>query len=53
MERIDVLRMLVELRNDGLEKEERVILVDEAIRESDSVWDPDEMKETELPELSF
>ena len=54
MERIDVLRRLLELRNDGVEKEDRIFLVEEEVRESvGSHWDPDEIREMDVPDERY
>tara|TARA_B110000503_G_C6876282_1_gene300773 strand:- start:380 stop:547 length:168 start_codon:yes stop_codon:yes gene_type:complete len=44
MDRIDVLRLLMEAREDGLEREERITLVDHERSEAEyhSVWDEEE-----------
>lgn len=54
MERIDILRRLLELRNDGVEKEDRIFLVEEEIGENvGSCWDPDEMREVDVPDERY
>lgn len=53
MERIDVLRRLLELRDDGVEKEDRIFLVNEEMEESDSYWDPDEIREMDVPDSRY
>ena len=50
MNRIDILRKLLEYRKDGIQKEERIVLVEQDIETSENVYDDDELKEIEFPE---
>jgi hypothetical protein len=54
MSRIEVLRLLIEFREDGIDKDERVFLVDEERKESEgSCWDPDEIREIDVPDPRY
>lgn len=53
MNRIDVLRMLLDLRNDGIEKEDRIFMVEEEMENSDNTYDPDEMREMDVPDERY